>query len=346
MPETVAAPQTTPTSGPDAVGPDESAGQWGLKRGGRLAYWGVLAPLAARLPARLAYKVACAWGDLTFRMWPERETELEHLRHLRRLLGDDILPEDVGRFAREFWRRRACEVVDVMRLNGQARSLRKLIEIRGQEHLEAATAAGKGAILCTAHFGSYLSAFSLLHTSGFPLTDVGRWDWRYHTELSSFERRFWDFAYARRVLRHRQRPNIEPWQGRVQVALQAAAALRDNEMVMICSDASPISADRGRAVEVPFVGGQATLLPGVATLAELTGAQLLMVFTHRLEDYRHQVIEISPPVSLEGGAEAAFGRCAAAMDAAIRADPAEWYFWFHKQDLMELGLLPGPGRAV
>lgn len=340
MPETQA--RAVPdASGPEAVQAHESAGQWGLRRGGKVAYWGAVAPLAALLPARLAYRVACAWGDLTFRMWPDRDAELRYLQHLRQLLDGDVIPEDVERFARDFWRFRACEVVDVMRLRGRAQSLAKLVDVRGREHLEAARAAGKGTILCTAHFGSYLSALSLLNASGFPLTDVGRWDWRYHSELSSLERRFWDFVYARRVLRHRQRPNIEPWQGRVQVAVQAAAVLRDNEAVMICSDAPPIPADRGRTVEVPFLGRHATLLPGVVTLAEITGAKLLMVFAHRSEDYRHQVIEISPPVSLDGGSEAAFGRCAAAMDAAIRANPADWYFWFHKADLVELGLLPG-----
>ena len=43
----------------------------------------------------------------------------------------------------------------------------------------------------------------------------------------------WDLVYARRLLRHRQRPNIEPWPGRVQVAAQAAVALRANEVVTI-----------------------------------------------------------------------------------------------------------------
>ena len=158
--------------------------------------------------------------------------------------------------------------------------------------------------------------------------------------MSPAERRFWDFAYARRVLRHRQRPSIEPWPGRVQVAVQAAAALRANEVVTICSDAPPLGADRTRTVEVPFLGRQARLLPGVVTLARLTGAPVLMAFMHRLADYRHQVLEISPPVPMDGETETAFGRCAAAMDAAIRTSPAHWVFWFEPDDLARLGLLP------
>ena len=71
-------------------------------------------------------------------------------------------------------------------------------------------------------------------------------------------------------------------------------------MVTISSDAPPLEADRTRAVDVTFLGRQARLLPGVVTLAQLTGAPVLMVFMHRLADYRHQVLDISPPVPAEG----------------------------------------------
>ena len=125
--------------------------------------------------------------------------------------------------------------------------------------------------------------------------------------------------------------------------MQAAAALRANEVVTICSDAAPLDADRTRTVEVPFLGRQARLLPGVVTLARLTGAPVLMVFVHRSADYRHQVLEISPPVPMDGETATAFGRCVAAMDAAIRTRPAHWVFWFETDDLAGLGLLPPTG---
>jgi hypothetical protein len=66
-----------------------------------------------------------------------------------------------------------------------------------------------------------------------------------------------------------------------------------------------------------------------------------MVFAHRSADYRHQVVEISGPVPMHGETAAAFGQCVAAMDAAIRANPAEWDFWFEPDDLVRLGVLPG-----
>jgi lauroyl/myristoyl acyltransferase len=334
----------TKTAGPPRGRQPGRAGRPGAVPTGRLlrraedvAYWLAVAPLAARLPASLAYRVACWRGDWNYRYRAGKRSEI--VRNLRRVLGEQLGPDEAERLARDFFRFRSCHVIDVMRLRGRARSLGKLVEIRGREHLEAALAGGNGAILCSAHFGSHDPAFSLLHASGFPVTTIGRWHWNY-TGLSSAERRFCDLVWARRVLRHRQRPNIEPCPGRVQVAAQAAVALRANEVVTICSDAAPLDADRARTIEVPLLGRQARLLPGVVTLARLTGAPVLMAFVYRSADYRHQVLEISSPVPLQGETATAFGRCVAAMDAAVRTSPAQWIFWHNTDDLASLGLLP------
>jgi lauroyl/myristoyl acyltransferase len=312
-----------------------------------VSYWLVVAPLAALLPASLAYRIACRRADWCFRYRAAKRSDI--VSNLRQVLGDELGPEEAERLAREFFRMTSCEVIDVMRLRGRARSLGKLVEIRGREHLDAALAGGKGAILCSAHFGSCNSAFSLLHASGFPLTTIGRSPSNQWPDMSSAERRLWEFVYSRRLRRHRQRPIIEPLPGRIQAVAQAAVALRANEVVTISSDAPPLDADLARAVEVPFLGRQARLLPGVVTFARLTGAPVLMVFMHRLADYRHQVLEISPPVPVDGETVGAFGRCVAAMDAAIRASPAHWVYWADADDLASLGLLgaaPSAGTAA
>jgi KDO2-lipid IV(A) lauroyltransferase len=231
-----------------------------------------------------------------------------------------------------------------MRLRYRAGALRRLVEIRGQEHLEAALAAGKGAIVCSAHFGSFDSAFSLLGAGGFPVTTIGRWQHNYTAGMSATERRFWDLVYARRLRRHRHRPNIEPWAGRVGVAAKAAAVLRANEVLTIAIDAPPLDCDLPRTVEVAFLGRRARFLPGAVTLAQLTGAPLLMGFMYRAADYRHQVLEISAPVPMEGDTATAFARCAAEVGAAIQRQPAHWVYWPSRADLARLGLpLPEDG---
>jgi lauroyl/myristoyl acyltransferase len=321
-----------------------------------VAYWLAVAPVLARLPAALGYRLACWRGDLLFRCQPGKRAELA--RNVRLVLGNELSPAATQQVVRDWFRLLSCGTVDVKGLRRGARSLRRLVEIRGREHLEAALAAGKGAILCSAHFGSHASGLSVLHASGFPVTHIGRWDHNYkysfhnYTVVSSAKRWFWNLVYTRPVMRYRQRPNIEPWPGRPQVAVLAAVALRANEVVSISIDAPPLDNERARAVDVPFLGRQAQLLPGVVTLAKLTGAPVLMGFLHRGADYRHQVWEISAPVPLEGETATAFGRCVAEVSAAIRRSPAHWDLW-DTTDLARLGLIepqqdgsPGAGPVL
>jgi lauroyl/myristoyl acyltransferase len=304
-----------------------------------VAYWAAAAPVLARLPAAPGYRIACWRGDLLFRCQARKRAELA--RNVRLVLGNDLSPAAAQQVVRDWFRLVSCSTVDVKRLRRGARPLRRLVEIRGLEHLEAALAAGNGAILCSGHFGSHTSGLSVLHASGFPVTHIGRWDHNYNYDyrvdynrkvgVSSVERYFWELVYARPVMRYRQRPNIE---------------LRANEVVSISIDAPPLDDDRPRTVDVPFLGGRARLLPGAVTLAQLTGAPILMGFLYRGADYRHQVWEISAPVSLEEGTATAFERCAAEVSAAIRRSPAHWDLW-HTVDLARLGLIdPQAPRCV
>ena len=57
-------------------------------------------------------------------------------------------------------------------------------------------------------------------------------------------------------------------------------------------------------------------------------------------DWQHLVLEISPPVSMDGGVVETFGRCVAALEASILRDPAHWHFWSQSDNLVDLGLLP------
>jgi Kdo2-lipid IVA lauroyltransferase/acyltransferase len=301
-----------------------------------VAWWAALAPALSRLPAAVGYRIACWRGDWDYRYRHSKRTDLA--RNLQQLLGHGLGPDAAQRLTRDWFRFASCEAIDVMRMRHRARPLRRLVEIRGLEHLNAALAGGKGAILCSAHFGSFDCAFSLLGASGFPVTTIGRWQHNYTAGLSSAERRFWDRVYARRLRRDRHRPNIEPWPGRVGVGAVAANILRAGEVLTVAIDAPPLDSDLGRTVEVPFLGRRARFLPGAVTLAQVTGAPLLMAFMYRGPDYRHQILEISAPVPAGRDTVTAFARCAAEVSAAIRRSPAHWVYWPSSADLADLGL--------
>ena len=233
------------------------------------AYWAAVAPAAACLPAVLGYRIACLRGDWEYRSRPGKRAEM--ISDLRRLPDVDPGPDAAQRLARQWFRFASCEAIDVMRLRYRARPLRRLWRSAVASTWKPPWRDGKGAILCSAHFGSYDCAFSLLGASGFPVTTIGRWQHNYTAGMSSAERRFWDLVRARRLRRHRRRPTSSRGKGRVAVAAQAVAVLRANEVLTIGIDAPPLEKDLARTVEVPFLGRRARLLPGAASLAPADG---------------------------------------------------------------------------
>ena len=299
-------------------------------------YHAIIVPLIAFLPAPLAYGIACLQGNLRYHL--DRSKRAALLEGLEGVFSDQLSPEKRIQVTRDFFRLRSCEAVDVMRLAGKGRALARLVEVQGLEHVEAALAAGKGAILCGAHFGSYISCFSLIGALGFPITLVGRTPTKVTRNRTFIERLVYHLFILKPLVHHWQRPNIQP-RGQLESAVQAADAVRHNELVGILLDPPVPTVSRPKAVQVNFLGGKALLLPGTTTIARLTGAPVLMTFMRRSQDWRHQVLEISPPISLEGDAITAFKRCLAVAEKAIRQNPAHWHYC-GKFALSELGLLP------
>ena len=297
----------------------------------------VLVPLVAFLPARLAYGVACMRGGWRYRLDTSKRAQVMH--NLEMVLGNKYSDAQRVKLTRDYFRRKSCEAIDVMRLTGRGRALSRLVEIRGLEHINAAIAAGKGAIICSAHFGSFNSAFSLIGVSGFPITVVGslRSSW---ARMSPIQRALWRLVHETRLERHRHGPNIEPPKAGVGTAILMAEVLQSNELIALAIDPPLSPEERARSISVDFLGGQILLLPGSVDVAQLTGSPVLIMVMHRKADWRHQVLEITP-LRLQGDAVADIKSCMHMLEPSIRQHPAYWDWWVNAQDLVELGILPG-----
>jgi lauroyl/myristoyl acyltransferase len=235
--------------------------------------------------------------------------------------------EDNARIVRDVFRLRSCEKVDTMRLSGTGRALLELVEVRGREYIDAALTAEKGAILCSAHFGRPENCLALLGAMGFPVTLIARWSFESKRRNPGRWQLLPGGANVRRLRHHVRGPNIEDRSGNLDAAFRAAAILRRNELVFINLDALVRAGDRERAVPVHFLNGQVLLMPGAITIAQLTGAPILMTLLYRRADWRHQVLEVSPPVSVEGDRVTVLERCLAFVESAIRRNPAHWRGW-------------------
>lgn len=298
-------------------------------------YHVVVVPLIAFLPAPLAYRLACLQGDL--RYYLDKTKRQYMLEGLEGVMGEQMSLAERIQTVRGFFRIKACEAVDAMRLTGKGRALKQLVEIRGLEHVEAALAAGKGAVLCGAHFGSYITCWALIGACGYPITAVGRIPSKFNKNRTLMERLIFRQIFLKPLASHMHGSYIEP-RGQYEVSLQVAKVLRKNEVLGIAIDPPVLPVDRARAVPVDFLNGQALLVPGITTVAKLMGTPVLMTFMRRSPDWRHQILEISPPVSMEGDDVTSFRRCLAAVEDAIRQNPSHWHYW-GKYALMDLGLL-------
>jgi lauroyl/myristoyl acyltransferase len=298
------------------------------------AYYAIV-PVLAFLPSRIAYGVACVRGDGRYRIDGDARSEISNC--VQAVLSDQLRDrETLFRIVRETFRVRSCESIDLMRLSiGRAVMLDRMVEIRGAENLRQTLSKGKGAILCSAHFGSHMCAFALLSAKFRPVTVVGRWAVKSETSKSGIEvslRRIPQWALERNL-----KPNIEP-RGDMRIAIQATRVLKANELIAICIDPPVLESDRKRALTTRFLNGKALLMPGVVNLAKLTGTPVLMTLMRRAPDWRHQVLEISPPVTMEGDVPTCFARCLSSVESAIWTNPSHWFYW-KSSALRQMGLL-------
>ncbi len=303
-----------------------------------LFYRFLLVPLIAFLPASFAYRIACLRGDWCYRR--NRLLREQIIHNLHGVLGEQLTPLERVQIVHEFFRRRSCEPIDVMRLAGKGHALARLIEIQGLEHVTSALATGKGAIICSAHFGSFNSCFSLIGACGFPVTAVGDWRSTYDSRMSPLQRFLWRLVQEKPLARHRHRPNIEPAMDRFGTAIRMAEILRSNELITIAIETPLPTADRARAMQVDFLGQRISLLPGSVSVAQFTGSPVLVMVVRRQPDWRHQILEISPLELLDSNTETAFRQCVAVLEAPIHQHIAHWDYWGSTQNLIDLGLLP------
>src|SRR5947209_2460664 len=85
-----------------------------MHRLGEFVYRIVIVPLVAFLPASLAYKVAYLRGNF----WYQQDTSTREriIHNLTTILGEKLTHNERTRVARDYFRRRSCEAMDVMRL--------------------------------------------------------------------------------------------------------------------------------------------------------------------------------------------------------------------------------------
>lgn len=201
------------------------------------------------------------------------------------------------------------------------------VEIQGIEHLEEALELGKGAVLLHPHMGPAQLPLCELGARGFPVLQIGGGG--VAGELSEEGKRV-------TALRARLEQDIP---GRIQdgggYLRPVLRALRANEVILSACDGTGGGKEIGRRVLRPVLGQRMRIPVGGVFLAHKSGAPLLTLVTHRIEEGGRVrwVSEIGPPIPLDrslptaqvldqgADAIAAFlGRC-------LHTWPGDWHFW-------------------
>jgi lauroyl/myristoyl acyltransferase len=198
------------------------------------------------------------------------------------------------------------------------------VRIAGFEHVHAALAAGRGAVLWVAHaFHGHLGAkvgfrragLEVVHLStpahGFSASRFGV------RHLNRIQTRIEDRYIAERVLL--------PLSGQNAALTTLVKRLKANKVVSITGQRGT-----GRTVDARFLDGTLPLASGAPALAQMTGARLLPVFAFRAADGAIEVT-VEPEIELKGPREAAVE--AAVQSFADRSvphvlrAPGQWLSW-------------------
>jgi KDO2-lipid IV(A) lauroyltransferase len=289
----------------------------GVAVGDRLEYAAVRGGqiIVCALPSGVARELGALLGDLAFSVFRVRRAVT--MRQLSRALGGERTERELKSIAREAYRnfgRMTFEYARFPKLT--KRDVDATIRVTGSEHLRAALAGGKGAILVAAHFGNWELAATLA-MMGYPVSFlVGE---QHNTLVDGLMNR----------LRQRFGVEVIPLTGSLKGVFRA---LRANRIVAMLSDQ-----DAGkRGIFVDFLGEAASTPYGPARFAVATGAPLIPGVAVRHPGGRHELV-ISPPVapalpgaSPEEAARALTQAYTSVFEDHIRRRP-DHYFWMHRR---------------
>ena len=192
----------------------------------------------------------------------------------------------------------------------QAQLLQRVAQIHGHDNYRSVRAEKKGAIILTAHMGSFEVGMAALLEHEKRLHVLFRRD-----ELGLFEQ-------TRCALRRRLGVIEAPVDGGLAVWMRLRDALRADEVVLIQGD-RVMSGQKGRAM--PLLDGHMLLPTGPVRLALVSGAPIVPVFSIRRPDGQIELfIEPAIDVADEAAVDAALGQVAALLASYLRRYPQQW----------------------
>jgi len=204
------------------------------------------------------------------------------IRNLRLALGKRLEPREIAGIVQKSLRNFFRAFVEIgFALEASSEEIRAEIPLLGREHLEAALAKGKGAIVLSAHLGNFFLVGTRLAIEDYPtyvLVSQPQ-DGRLQQLLDRYRLKMGQRTIHARPRRHASR--------------QLVQVLRRNDLALVIAD----EYRSGDGIYVPFFGRTVLARRGPATLALRTGAAIVPVYLIRDPSGRLTLI-IEPEIQL------------------------------------------------
>lgn len=256
-------------------------------------------------PPALRHAVATPGGTAWF--WLNGKQRRAALGNYAAALGLDPSDPEVARVARRAFQNYGRMVLDFLLMGSLTKEeLISRTDIDGLEHLDAALARGRGAILALPHMGSWDNTGSYGGALGYPITAVtGRFPGSLNDAVVETRER-----YGLQVLLV-GRPAVR----------EIIQALNANRIVGLVTDQ-----EEGPGVDVRFFGRGAVVPAGAAALALKTGAALMPGYQYVPSPGRHHIHLEAALTWPEGETkENLMQRIVNRFEAFIRERPDQWY---------------------
>jgi len=272
--------------------------------------------LARALPARAGARLADLLGDVMRLVLPGRARLARE--QMAAAFGRSVDDREVVAWSRASFRhfmRLPLELLHAPRLIA-AGKLDELLVVSGREHVTAARAGGRGAILVTGHFGNWELLGLAGRLLGIEVVAVAR---PLKNGLLDAELARLRGVYGQRLV------------SKDAAALPLARELKRGGAIGMLNDQHAGS----RGLRVPFFHADASTFALVAALARRFDAPLIPWFArvaalHRVEVRFEAPIAADPALPEDEDAYRMLLLFHRRLEAAIRADPGQ-YLWFHRR---------------
>jgi KDO2-lipid IV(A) lauroyltransferase len=257
------------------------------------------------VPPRLRHAAATPGGAAWF--WLSAGQRRAALENYAAALGREPRDPEVSRVARRAFQNYGRMLTDFLLMGSLTpEELMQRMTVEGLEHVDAALAKGRGAIMAVPHMGSWDMAGSYAGALGYPIAAVAE---RFPGSLNDA------------VVRTRQRFGLNV------IALGRSAvrgitqALQANAIVALLCDL-----EQGPGVTVQFFGRRAVVPGGPAAIALKTGAALIPACQYATSPGHHHV-HLEPPLTWSAGEtkEGLMQRVVGRFEDFIRDRPDQWY---------------------